>query len=253
MILGNCCTRSCAFCAVKTGKPSAIDREEPERIARAVQEMRLRYVVITSVTRDDVSDGGASHFSSTIRAVKAKVPGVRVEVLTPDFRGDRGAVRVVLDAGPDVFNHNVETVKRLYSSVRPQAVYERSLSVLRSAKEWAPHIKTKSGLMLGLGETIEEVVEVCKDLRMAGCNFLTLGQYLRPSRKNLPVVEYLRPEVFEDLKERALGLGFEFVASGPLVRSSMNAEDVYGNAELHHLKRSAQDEENPDGAVVARR
>lgn len=227
MILGDHCTRDCGFCSVKSGSPSFVDAEEPGRVADAAYEMGLRYVVITSVTRDDLPDGGALQFAETIRAVKNKLPDTKVEVLTPDFRGDVNSLKTVLDSGPDVFNHNMETVKRLYYKVRPQADYECSINVLRNAKKIAPGIKTKSGLMLGFGETVDEVVELLKDLRGIGCDFLTIGQYLRPSKKNLPVVEYIRPEVFEELKEAALELGFEFVAAGPLVRSSMNAEDMY--------------------------
>ncbi|MEW6738646.1 MAG: lipoyl synthase [Nitrospirota bacterium] len=227
MILGDHCTRDCGFCSVKSGSPSFVDAEEPERVAEAAHEMGLRYVVITSVTRDDLPDGGALQFAETIRAVKNKLPDTKVEVLTPDFRGDVNSLKTVLDSGPDVFNHNMETVKRLYYKVRPQADYECSINVLRNAKKIAPDIKTKSGLMLGFGETVDEVVELLRDLRGIGCDFLTMGQYLRPSKKNLPVVEYIRPEVFEELKEAALEMGFEFVAAGPLVRSSMNAEDMY--------------------------
>ncbi len=227
MILGDHCTRDCGFCSVKSGNPAFVDAEEPERVAEAAYEMGLRYVVITSVTRDDLPDGGALQFAETVRAVKNKLPDTKVEVLTPDFKGDVNSLKTVLDAGPDVFNHNVETVKRLYDVVRPQADYECSLDVLKNAESIAPEIKTKSGLMLGLGETMNEVIELFNDLRRAGCDFLTIGQYLRPSKKNLPVVEYIRPEVFEELKEAALEMGFEFVAAGPLVRSSMNAEDMY--------------------------
>lgn len=227
MILGDHCTRDCGFCSVKSGNPSFVDAEESERVAEAAHEMGLRYVVITSVTRDDLPDGGALQFAKTIGAVKNKLPDAKVEVLTPDFRGDVNSLKTVLDSRPDVFNHNMETVKRLYYKVRPQADYECSINVLRDAKKIAPNIKTKSGLMLGLGETVDEVVELLRDLRGIGCDFLTMGQYLRPSKKNLPVVEYIRPEIFEELKKTALELGFEFVASGPLVRSSMNAEDMY--------------------------
>ncbi|MBI3592581.1 MAG: lipoyl synthase [Nitrospirae bacterium] len=226
MILGDHCTRDCAFCSVRSGSPAAVDANEPERVAEAAHELRLRYVVITSVTRDDLPDGGASQFAATISAVRKRLPETKVEVLTPDFNGDADALRTVLDAGPDVFNHNIETVKGLYYKVRPQAGYELSLNVLKGAKKIAPDIKTKSGLMLGLGETLDEVGELFKDLRNAGCNFLTVGQYLRPTKKNLPVVEYIRPEVFEELRKTALEMGFEFVASGPLVRSSMNAEEM---------------------------
>lgn len=227
MILGDCCTRNCGFCSVKTGSPSCINSEEPENIAEAAQKMHLRYIVITSVTRDDLPDGGASHFAETIRAVRRRLSDAKVEVLTPDFKGDADALKIVLDAKPDVFNHNIETVNSLYFKVRPQADYKRSLNVLKNAKKIAPEIKTKSGLMLGFGETMDDVIALFKDLRDVDCNFLTVGQYLRPSKKNLPVVEYIKPEIFEELKKTALDMGFEFVASGPLVRSSMNAEEMY--------------------------
>lgn len=227
MILGDRCTRNCGFCSVKSGNPSFVDDEEPEKVAEAAFKLNLKHVVITSVTRDDLQDGGAMQFAKTIRAVREKLPHARVEVLTPDFMGNIDSLKIVLEAMPDVFNHNMETVKKLYDIVRPQADYERSLRIIRSAKDIFPEIKTKSGLMLGLGETMDEVIELLKDLKGAGCNFLTVGQYLRPTKKNLPVVEYIRPEVFEELKEIAYELGFEFVASSPLVRSSMNAEEMY--------------------------
>lgn len=225
MILGDICTRNCGFCSVKSGIPWPIDRDEPERVSKAAYEMGLRHVVITSVTRDDLFDGGASQFAETIKAVRRRLPEAKIEVLTPDFKGDESSLKTVLDAKPDVFNHNMETVRRLYYKVRPEADYERSLNVLRNAKKLFPHIKTKSGLMLGLGETIDEVIELLNDLRKVRCDFLTIGQYLRPSKKNLPVVEYIKPEIFEELKDIANDLGFKFVASGPLVRSSMNAEE----------------------------
>jgi len=207
--------------------PAPLDASEPERVAEAALELGLRYVVITSVTRDDLHDGGASHFAETIRALRKKLPGVRVEALIPDLQGDWNALATVIDAVPDVLNHNIETVQRLYGVVRPQADYRRSLEVLGRARTLSSAMKTKSGLMVGLGETIDEVREVFRDIRAAGCNFLTVGQYLRPEKKNLPVVEYIHPDVFEELKHYALGLGFDFVASGPLVRSSMNAEEMY--------------------------
>lgn len=226
MILGFHCTRNCGFCNVESSLPLPVDPNEPERVAMAAKEMGLRYVVITSVTRDDLPDGGASHFAETIRAVRRHLPNVGIEVLTPDFKGDVNALRVVLEARPDVFNHNIETVPRLYSEVRPQADYKRSLTVLKIAKELSK-VKTKSGLMVGLGEEFDEVVAVMKDLRESGCDYLTIGQYLRPSKKNLPVKEYIRPEVFDRYREEALKLGFKGVASGPLVRSSMNAEEMF--------------------------
>ncbi len=230
MILGSDCTRNCGFCAVNSAPPGPPDPEEPERIARASEEMGLRYVVITSVTRDDLPDGGAEHFAKTITAVRRVLPSARIEVLTPDFLGDRDALGTVLSARPDVFNHNVETVERLYPVVRPQAVFRRSLSVLSQSKLIAPDIFTKSGFMLGLGETREEVLELLRQLREAGCEIITIGQYLRPTVKNIPVVEYVRPEVFEELRSAALDMGFHYVASGPLVRSSMNAEEMFNPA-----------------------
>jgi lipoic acid synthetase len=207
--------------------PAALDADEPERVAEAAVELGLTYVVITSVTRDDLPDGGAAHFAATIRAIRNALPAAKIEVLTPDFQGEWDALGIVLEARPDVFNHNVETVKRLYDIVRPGADYRRSLEAHRIAGRLMPGMKTKSGVMVGLGETVDEVREVFRDIREAGCDLLTVGQYLRPAKKNLPVVEYIHPDVFEALKLYALGLGFEFVASGPLVRSSMNAEEMY--------------------------
>lgn len=229
MILGNCCTRNCGFCSVKSGNPSSVDADEPERVAEAAEKMQLRYVIITSVTRDDLPDGGASHFAETILAVRRRLSYAKIEVLTPDFKGDEDALKIVLDARPDVFNHNIETVNKLYFKVRPQADYKRSLNVLKNAKKIAPEIKTKSGLMLGFGESMGDVIALFKDLRDVDCDFLTVGQYLRPTKKNLPVVEYIKPEIFEELKKTALDMGFEFVASGPLVRSSMNAEEFFSS------------------------
>ncbi len=226
MIMGSSCTRNCGFCSVGAGGPLALEEDEPSRVALAARRMGLRHVVVTSVTRDDLPDGGAAHFARTVAEIKRLLPGAGVEVLTPDFMGDTEALRVVLGAGPDVFNHNVETIPRLYGRVRPQADYDRSMGVLRSARELSPGVTTKSGLMVGLGETFNEVIEVINDLRKAGCDILTIGQYLRPTRANLPVVEYVRPEMFARLKEEALAMGFRFVASAPLVRSSMNAEDM---------------------------
>jgi len=230
MILGQQCTRNCGFCSVDSSTPGPPDEDEPENVALAAEEMRLKYVVITSVTRDDLADGGAGHFAKTISAVGRRLPGAKIEVLTPDFQGDSAALRTVLKAGPDVFNHNVETVERLYPHVRPQAVFRRSLTMLREAKTISPDILTKSGFMLGLGEDQDEVLELLKELRHAGCDVITIGQYLRPTRNNLPVVEYLHPEVFAYLRVKALGMGFTYVASGPLVRSSMNAAEMYNPA-----------------------
>lgn len=233
MILGDSCTRDCGFCSVKSAPPLPPDRDEPRRVAEAASKMGLKYVVVTSVTRDDLPDGGAGQFAETIREIKKHLPEAGVEVLTPDFGGSKDALFKVLSAGPRVFNHNVETVPRLYATVRPQADYNRSIGLLRHLKELSPETNTKSGLMLGLGETAGEVLEVFKDLRDAGCDLLTVGQYLRPAKKNLPVVEYIEPDFFEALREKALGMGFKSVASGPLVRSSMNAEEMYtGNVSV---------------------
>ncbi len=227
MILGPGCTRNCGFCSIESFNPAEVDEDEPENVAEAAAEMKLKYIVITSVTRDDLPDGGAGQFARTIGAVRRRMPLAKIEVLTPDFLGDINSIKTVLDARPDVFNHNVETAARLYPVVRPYAKYERSLSVLRQAKEMSSDIFTKSGFMLGLGETYDEVITILKDLRKADCDFVTIGQYLRPTKKNLPVVKYLLPEVFEDLRLKALDMGFKYAASGPLVRSSMNAEEMY--------------------------
>ena len=227
MILGSKCTRNCGFCSVESSSPGPLDRSEPERVAAAAREMELKYVVITSVTRDDLPDGGASHFEKTVLAVKKLLPYAGVEVLTPDFRGDKEALKKVIGSGPDVFNHNIETVPALYSSVRPQADYEQSLNVLRNARQMSSDVKIKSGFMVGLGETFEEVVLLMEDLRSAKCDYLTIGQYLRPTKRNLPVVEYVRPEIFDEYRDIAISKGFRGVASAPLVRSSMNAEEMF--------------------------
>ncbi|MDA8084810.1 MAG: lipoyl synthase [Nitrospiraceae bacterium] len=229
MILGSRCTRNCGFCAVTSAAPAAVDSDEPKKVAEASAEMGLRYVVITSVTRDDLSDGGAGHFAETVLAVRRRLPGAKIEVLTPDFRGDAAALATVLGSRPDVFNHNIETAERLYGTVRPGADYRRSLHLLEQAKRIAPAISAKSGFMLGLGERPEEVHQLLLDLRSSGCDIVTIGQYLRPTRNNLPVVEYVKPEIFEELRTAALGMGFHYVASGPLVRSSMNAEEMYAH------------------------
>jgi lipoyl synthase len=229
MILGRNCTRNCGFCSVSFRNPETVDDNEPENIAAASEEMGLRYIVITSVTRDDLTDGGAGQFAKTIKAVRKKMSSVKIEVLTPDFLGDPDSLRTVLDAGPDVFNHNVETIARLYPVVRPSADYKRSLSVLEHSKRIAPDINTKSGFMLGLGETYDDAINILKDLRKVDCDFVTIGQYLRPTKKNLPVVKYILPEIFEELRSKALAMGFKYAASGPLVRSSMNAEEMFEN------------------------
>jgi len=227
MILGDRCTRNCSFCAVESGIPSPPEPSEPERVADASVTLGLKFVVITSVTRDDLPDGGAGQFAETIKAIKRKNPVIKTEVLTPDFKGDINALKTVLEAGPDVFNHNVETVPRLYARVRAKADYSTSLSILKSAKTHFPDIKTKSGIMVGLGEKGSEVISVMEGLREAGCDFLTIGQYLRPRKENLPVVEYVRPEVFEQYRIKGIEMGFKAVASSPLTRSSMNAEEMY--------------------------
>lgn len=227
MILGDRCTRNCAFCAVESSMPLPPDQDEPERVAEAAFELGLKYVVITSVTRDDLPDGGAGQFVKSIKAVRDSIKVIKIEVLTPDFKGDSEALRSVLDANPDVFNHNVETVPRLYSAVRQKADYARSINVLKFAGDKYPRIKTKSGIMLGLGEKSSEVLAVMKDLRGAGCDFLTIGQYLRPRRTNVPVVEYIKPEVFNEYKTIGLDMGFEAVASSPLTRSSMDADKMF--------------------------
>jgi len=228
MLLGASCTRNCGFCCVNPGIPGPVDVSEPQRIAGAAAGMGLKYVVLTSVTRDDLPDGGAGHFAQTVLEVKRRLPGIRIEVLTPDFGGDIAALRTVLDSGPDVYNHNIETIERLYPLVRPGADYRRSLLILEEAKKASPLIRTKSGFMLGLGEAEDEVTALLQDLRSAGCDFVTIGQYLRPTRNNLPVVKYMRPGIFEELRVTALAMGFAGAASGPLVRSSLNAGDMLG-------------------------
>ena len=225
MILGDVCTRPCGFCAVKRGKPEAVAVDEPERLAEACQRLGLRHVVITSVTRDDLPDGGAEHFRRCVLAVRERT-GATIEVLTPDFDGRNDLVDTVLLAHPEVFNHNLETVARLQQQVRRKSRYDVSLSVLAHAKKSCPETRTKSGLMLGLGETIEEVVETMADLRAIGCDLLTLGQYLQPSPEHLPVVRYLHPSEFDELGRLARGLGFVDVASGPFVRSSYHADEM---------------------------
>jgi lipoic acid synthetase len=225
MILGDVCTRACGYCAVQHGRPAGLDLGEPERVAAAARSMGLRYVVITSVDRDDLKDGGSSIFAETVRLIHGRTPGCRVEVLIPDFKGDEGALHTVLDAGPDILNHNTETVPRLYRMARPGGRYERALELLDRARHHAPSIPTKSGLMVGLGEQWDEVVATLADLRGVGCQILTLGQYLSPSAAHLPVVRYYHPDEFEMLKSIALNMGFGHVESGPLVRSSYHAHE----------------------------
>jgi lipoic acid synthetase len=225
MILGEVCTRACRYCAVAHGRPDPLDLAEPARVADAVAAMELRYVVVTSVDRDDLPDGGAGVFADTIRQIRTRVPGCRVEVLIPDFKGSAPALQTVLDAQPDILNHNTETVPRLYRIARPGGRYQRTLDLLDRSRRYAPSIPTKSGLMVGLGEEWPEIVEVLTDLRTVGCQILTIGQYLSPSAAHLPVARYYHPDEFAMLKTTALSLGFGHVESGPLVRSSYHAHE----------------------------
>src|SRR4030088_325093 len=225
MILGDVCTRACRFCAVTSGRPTELDIGEPLRVAESIADLGLRHAVITSVDRDDLRDGGAEIFARTIRAVRRRSPGTSVEVLTPDFQGDREAIRTVVEARPDIFNHNTETVPRLYARIRPKAVYANSLALLRYVKELAPQMVTKSGVMVGLGEGREELLQVFGNMRAHNIDVLTVGQYLRPSKKHAEVVRYYRPEEFARLKAQALGMGFGHVEAGPLVRSSYHADE----------------------------
>jgi lipoic acid synthetase len=228
MILGDTCTRSCGFCAVKTGRPGIVDLEEPARVGAAVAQMALGHAVVTSVNRDELPDGGASLFAATIREIRAHSPGTTVEVLIPDFTGDPAALDVVLAERPEILNHNVETVERLYPRVRPQARYPRSLEVLRRTKERAPDLVCKSGIMVGLGETHDEVLATMRDIAAQGTNVLTVGQYLRPSPTHLPIERYWTPEEFAALHDEGMTMGFRHVEAGPLVRSSYHAERHVG-------------------------
>ncbi len=223
MLLGDTCTRSCRFCAVTHGRPLTVDPDEPRRVADAVARLGLKHVVMTSVNRDDLPDGGASHFAEAARQVRRRVPDCTVEVLIPDLQGDLEALRVVVESPIAILNHNTETVPRLYKRVRPGAVYERSLAILAAAKRARPGLRTKTGLMLGLGETRDEILDVLADLRAVGCDVLTLGQYLRPSTDQLPVERYVTPQEFAALGAEARAMGFAYVESGPLVRSSYHA------------------------------
>ena len=225
MIAGDRCTRACGFCAVDTRKPMSLEADEPERVAEAARRMQLKHMVITAVARDDLVDGGAAHFQKVIERVREVTPEVLIEVLTPDFKDEDGPINTVVAARPDIFNHNIETVRSLTSKVRSVATYERSLSVLSKVKKRAPEIYTKSGLMLGLGETKEELLEAMTDLRSVGCDLLTLGQYLQPTQKHLKIAEFIHPDQFTEYKRIAEAMGFSYVASGPLVRSSYHADD----------------------------
>lgn len=229
LIMGSDCTRNCRFCAVSAAPVRPLDPDEPERVARAASRMGLNYIVITSVTRDDLPDGGAAHFAATIAKIHKRLPQAKIEVLIPDFKGRIESLEAVLDAGVEVLNHNIETVPRLYPAVRPQADYRQSLTLLERARRLDPGTAVKSGLMLGLGETADEVLGALADLVRSGCGFLTLGQYLQPSPDHLPVERYVPPEEFNEWRRKALELGFTGVASGPFVRSSYHAKDLYEN------------------------
>ncbi|GAX91890.1 lipoyl synthase [Effusibacillus lacus] len=231
MILGSVCTRACRFCAVTSGLPTELDWEEPQRVAESVEIMGLQHAVVTSVARDDLLDGGASIFAATIRAIREKRPLCSVEVLIPDFQANWDALKVVMDERPDILNHNIETVRRLSDKVRSKAKYDRSLELLRRAKEMQPDIPTKSSIMLGVGETYEEVLQTMDDLRAVDCDIMTIGQYLQPTKKHLPVVRFWTPEEFAALKEEGMKRGFKHVESGPLVRSSYHAHEQVQQAE----------------------
>ncbi len=245
MILGDTCTRACGFCAVKTGRPTWHDPDEPRRVAEAISAMNLDHVVVTSVARDDLPDGGASAFAETIRQLRARCPGIGVEVLIPDFNGEEAPLRTVMEAGPDILNHNIETVERLQKPVRKRARYDRSLGVLRRAKAYAAEsghggaVHTKSSVMVGLGEERDELLAAFEALRAVDCDILTIGQYLRPTRDHLPVIRHYHPDEFAEMKAEALALGFRHVVSGPLVRSSYHARDQVPGAELRAARRRA--------------
>ena len=240
MIMGETCTRACAFCNVSTGLPGPLDADEPRRVGEAVAMMRLKHVVITSVDRDDLADGGAAHFADTVSAVRAAAPGATIEILTPDFlRKPTAAAHAVIDSGPDVFNHNLETVPRLYFSIRPGARYYQSLRLLERVKERAPDMFTKSGLMVGLGETKEEVMQVMDDMRIAGVDFLTIGQYLQPTRKHAPIDRFVEPEEFAALETIARSKGFLMVSASPLTRSSHHAGEDFARLKAARLARQA--------------
>lgn len=230
MLLGNLCTRSCKFCSVPHGRPLAVDRDEPRRVTEAVRGMKLQHIVLTSVNRDDMPDGGSGIFAETITRLRAAYPGLKIEVLTPDFQGDAAALENIFRAAPDVFSHNIETVARLQAIIRPQASYGRSLAVLNAGAAWRPKMAIKSGIMLGMGETAEEIEQAMLDLYQAGCRILTLGQYLQPTRHNRPVDRYVMPREFDALAVTAKKIGFAGVAAGPMVRSSYKAEELLKSA-----------------------
>ncbi|WP_289136850.1 lipoyl synthase [uncultured Brevibacillus sp.] len=238
MILGDICTRACRFCAVKTGLPTELDVAEPERVAEAAEQMRLKHVVVTSVARDDLADGGAQIFAETIKAIRRRLPFASVEVLIPDFMGNWDALKVVMDARPDVLNHNIEAVRRLSDRVRARAKYDRTLELLKKAKEFQPQIPTKSSLMIGVGETIEEIIETMDDLRSVDVNIMTIGQYLQPTKKHLKVENFYHPDEFARLKEEGMKRGFSHVEAGPLVRSSYHAHEQASAAKETIAKES---------------
>ena len=232
MILGDTCTRACTYCAVNTGTPSGLDLEEPIRLARTVVNLSLKYVVITSVNRDDLPDGGAFVFAQCIKQIRKNLPSCKIEVLTPDFEGNLDSLQVVMDAGPDTFNHNIETVRRVFPRVRAKGDFDLSLKILSQAREFNRTAVTKSGMMVGLGETMDEIVQTMEDLRKVDCELLTIGQYLRPSQKHAPISKWYTPKEFEELRKQGENLGFKNVASGPLVRSSYHAEEQHEAASL---------------------
>ncbi len=226
MILGNICTRNCTFCNVTKGSPQAVDMTEPSNVAKAVSELKLKHAVITSVTRDDLADGGASHFAEVVKAIRSQKPDTTIELLIPDLKGEITALSTIVNSNPDIINHNIETVPSLYPKVRPAAIYKRSLDLLYNVKSMSSTILTKSGIMLGLGEVQDEVVETMKDLRQAGCDILTLGQYLAPSKEHHPIIEYVHPDLFKKYRDIGMDMGFKSIASAPLVRSSYHAEEA---------------------------
>jgi lipoyl synthase len=237
MILGDTCTRSCGFCAIKVGKGLALDADEPKNVAKVTRDLGLKHVVVTSVARDDLADEGSLQFAETIRSLHAENPNVIVEVLTPDFKAKRWCIKNVTDAHPEIYNHNIETIERLHTVVRPQARYERSLNVLAMVKELDPTIYTKSGIMLGLGETRDEVLKTLADLRRVGVDAVTIGQYLRPTMRHLPVNSYVHPDEFKEYEEIGEEMGFAFVASGPFIRSSYNAIEFSKKVMAERLER----------------
>ncbi|QQZ08607.1 lipoyl synthase [Heyndrickxia vini] len=247
MILGDTCTRACRFCAVKTGLPTELDWEEPERVARSVEVMGLRHCVVTAVARDDLADGGAAIFAETVRAIRRRVPSCTVEVLPSDMKGDYESLHTLMDAGPDIFNHNIETVRRLTKRVRAKATYDRSLELLKRVKEISPQTPTKSSIMVGLGETKEEIIEAMDDLLAHGVDIVTIGQYLQPTKKHLKVERYVHPDEFAELKEIALQKGFKHCEAGPMVRSSYHADEQVNKAAR---KRQLEGENNDPDLII---